>query len=207
MTGSEKIIYVYSGWSNTLVLIGRLYVNDTYRGKESSSFEYDKEWIRSAEAQCMLDPDLHLYEGRQYTHGKPLFGVFSDSCPDRWGRLLLKRKEQHDAKKENRKPRALNESDYLLGVCDITRLGALRFATEADGPFLAIDDGTTVPLWTTLRTLEAASARTRSRTATKPTSVNSPNTGAAPFCTSTLSAEIATATNLIADAAIFSITL
>ncbi len=63
-----------------------------------------------------LDPDLALYRGRQYVPlNKQLFGLFSDSCPDRWGRLLMKRKEAIDARKEDRKPRKLTESDFLLG--------------------------------------------------------------------------------------------
>ena len=62
--------------------------------------------------------------------GKELFGIFSDSCPDRWGRLLMRRKEALLARQEGRKPRQLSEVDYLLGVHDEARLGALRFAAE-----------------------------------------------------------------------------
>ena len=156
MAASERIIYVYANWSKHPVLMGTLYATIT-RGKELFSFEYSKEWIRSAVGGFAFDPDLSLYEGRQYSPDKPLFGVFSDSCPDRWGRLLMKRKEVLLANEENRKPRALTESDYLLGVYDETRLGALRFATEINGPFLSADNELPAPPWTTLRALEVAS--------------------------------------------------
>lgn len=88
---------------------------------------------------------------------KKLFGIFSDSCPDRWGRLLMKRREAVQARKEERKPRRLGESDFLLGVYDEARMGALRFSLEEDGVFLANDEELATPPWTTLRELEAAS--------------------------------------------------
>ena len=83
--------------------------------------------------------------------------MFSDSCPDRWGRLLMKRREAIKARNEKRKPKTLLESDYLLGVCDQTRMGALRFALAEDGAFLAADKSLAVPPWERLRSLEAAS--------------------------------------------------
>ena len=158
MAVNEKTIFVYADWNTkTPVLMGKLY-SANIRGRELFSFEYSKEWIRTADPSFVFDPDLHLYEGRQYVEAdKPLFGVFSDSCPDRWGRLLIKRREAILAKDEGRKPRALTESDYLLGVFDRTRLGALRFSTEENGPFLSADTELSAPPWTTLRTLESAS--------------------------------------------------
>ena len=158
MAIDEKTIFVYADWNNqSPILIGRLYA-DSIRGKELFSFEYSKEWIRSTNSSFTFDPDLLLFEGRQYnTSNKPLFGIFADSCPDRWGRLLMKRKEAILAKRENRKPRALTESDYLLGVYDRTRIGALRFSVEENGPFLSADDELCAPPWTALRTLESAS--------------------------------------------------
>jgi len=69
----------------------------------------------------------------------------------------MKRKEAMLAREENRKPRALTESDYLLGVCDETRIGALRFALEENGVFLSAEKDLAAPPWTTLRTLESAS--------------------------------------------------
>ena len=157
--GTDKTtIYVYSGWGGgDPELMGALYANEN-RGKEHFSFEYSREWIRSTGSDCFFDPDLSLFEGRQYAPlGKPIFGVFSDSCPDRWGRMLMNRKEAALARNEGRKPRALLESDYLLGVFDETRMGALRFALAEGGPFLSADENLPVPPWATLRSLESAS--------------------------------------------------
>ena len=157
MAINEKAIYVYADWADQPPrLMGRLFVS-VNRGKELFSFEYNQDWIRAADACILFDPDLQLYEGRQYTSDKPLFGVIEDSCPDRWGRLLLKRKEEIIARKENRKPKALTESDFLLGVYDETRTGALRFSLEENGPFLSAGKDMAAPPWTTLRTLESAS--------------------------------------------------
>ena len=157
MTSAEKIVYVYANWSkDPPALMGRLYINVSL-GKELFCFEYSRDCIRSSDAGFVFDPDLRLYEGRQYAPDKPLFGVFADSCPDRWGRLLMRRREAIIARKEKRKPRALTESDYLLGVYDETRLGALRFSLVEDGPFLAIDKDLPAPPFPTLRTLETAS--------------------------------------------------
>lgn len=154
----ERVIYVYENWSaETPILMGKLYVSYV-RGKEQFAFAYDNTWLTSESANFHLDPDLLLYNGRQYAPmDKVLFGVFADSCPDRWGRILMKRRETLQARKENRKPNVLGESDYLLGVFDETRMGALRFKIEENGMFLSADKELATPPWTTLRTLEAAS--------------------------------------------------
>lgn len=154
----EKTIYIYENWSEeTPVLMGKLYMLSV-RGKEQFAFEYDVAWLGSETSNYFLDPDLALYRGRQYAPmDKKLFGVFADSCPDRWGRTLMKRREAVQARKENRKPKALGESDYLLGVYDKARMGALRFKMQEDGTFLSDDTDLVIPPWTTLRTLEAAS--------------------------------------------------
>lgn len=152
---SEKTIYVYADYLNYREkLIGKLYVQ-ALRGKEFCSFEYDPEWLR--EDAAMLDPDLQLYRGRQYLNDdKNIFGVFADSCPDRWGRLLMNRREAIRARESAEKPRKLQESDYLLGVFDEGRMGGIRFKTEQEGPFLSDDRSYATPPWTALRELEAA---------------------------------------------------
>jgi len=157
VAGNDKTIYVYADWvDNSPVFMGRLFAS-YIRGKESFSFEYNKDWIRLNKFSFTFDPDLFLYEGRQFPPDKPLFGVFSDSSPDRWGRMLMKRKEAIIAARENRKPKTLLDSDYLLGVYDETRLGALRYSTEENGQFLSVDKEMAAPPWTTLRKLETAS--------------------------------------------------
>lgn len=155
---ADRTIFVYADWfEHEPVLMGELYVENN-RGKEVFSFEYDELWLVKNKASVPFDPDLFLYGGRQYTPlDKNLFGIFSDSCPDRWGRMLMKRREIISARKEERKPHALTESDFLLGVYDETRMGALRFALEKGGTFLSQDKSLAAPPWTTLRTLEAAS--------------------------------------------------
>ena len=137
--------------------MGTLYA-DQLRGKESCSFEYDDQWLKTHPGQYFLDPDLQLYRERQYAPmDKNLFGVFSDSCPDRWGRLLMRRREAILAAREGRKPKQLSETDYLLGVHDEARMGALRFSLQKGGPFLSCDSDMAAPPWVTLRDLEAAS--------------------------------------------------
>ena len=157
MTG-EKTIYVYADWEGPLpLLIGRLYVGGG-KGKELFSFEYTRSWLEKAEMRTMLDPDLGFYGGRQYVpFEKSIFGIFADSCPDRWGRTLMRRREAVLARAEGRKPRTLLESDYLLGVFDASRMGALRFSEEKGGSFLAFDEKLAIPPWATLRRLENAS--------------------------------------------------
>lgn len=154
---NTKTICVYENWSaEQPILLGFLYI-DLIRGSELYSFEYDKKWLSNAEQRFLLDPELSLFEGRQYPIDKKMFGIFSDSCPDRWGRTLLKRKEVILARSEGRKPNTLTETDYLLGINDITRMGALRFRADENGPFLADDTENAVPPWVALRDLEYAS--------------------------------------------------
>lgn len=154
---NEKMIYVYADflpYHNEL--IGILYASGS-KGREFYSFEYDAKWLMHKEIS--LDPDLQLYKGRQYINDdKNIFGLFSDSCPDRWGRLLMKRREAIRAKKANEKPKKLVESDFLLGVYDQARMGGLRFKTEIDGEFLSNDKEFATPPWTSLRKLEQATA-------------------------------------------------
>ncbi len=152
----SKIIYVYENWlSETPSLLGKLYV-DTVRGGENYSFEYSEQWLQNP-VSYILDSDLQNYSGRQYPSGKSNFGIFSDSSPDRWGRILMKRRERILADKEGRKPRTLFGSDFLMGVYDETRMGGLRFSEEPGGDFLSDDKETAAPPWATLRTLEEAS--------------------------------------------------
>ena len=153
----EKIIYVYADWyENEPILIGRLFVG-VARGKEIFSFEFDNKWLKRKEALFTLDPDLFFGPGRQYLpQSKNIFGMFSDSCPDRWGRLLMQRREAAISRKEERKARALTESDFLLGVYDESRMGGLRFSLNKDGPFLSNDSDMSTPPWVELRALEAA---------------------------------------------------
>jgi len=151
-------ILVYADWKglDLPTLMGTLSVRHT-RGHEIFAFSYEKQWVKTGHAQT-LDPDLQFFDGPQFlTGGKPNFGLFLDSSPDRWGRVLMDRREAILAKKENRKIRPLFEEDYLLGVYDAHRMGALRFKSEENGPFLNDNKGLAAPPWTSLRELEFAS--------------------------------------------------
>ena len=158
MAEDQIIVYVHENWSDALPKrMGRLYAAHG-RGRSISAFEYEEDWLKSNQIQVTLDPDLVFYEGRQYARdGQNLFGIFQDSCPDRWGRLLMQRRENICARKEGRKPRALTDLDYLLGVYDDARMGALRFSLRPEGPFLSDDHTLSIPPWVTLRALESAS--------------------------------------------------
>lgn len=157
MAKEEKIIYVYDVFSSDgSILLGKLNVG-LIKGSESYSFEYDKEWLSKNKLQFNLDPELLSFPGRQFPTGKNIFGIFADASPDRWGRVLMNKKERLLAERENRKPAKLHDSDYLLGVYDETRMGGIRFKLEVDGPYLSDDKETAAPPWASLRSLEEAS--------------------------------------------------
>ena len=158
MSEERREILVYAHWVgfNEPTLMGILYAS-LNKGKELFSFEYNAEWLKLKEATA-IDPDLQLFSGPQYLNeDKSNFGIFLDSSPDRWGRLLMRRKEAALARKEERKPRNLFESDYVLGVFDANRMGALRFKIAVDGAFLDDNAQMSAPPWTALRDLEYAS--------------------------------------------------
>lgn len=157
MAVNQKTIFVYDDFSTDQpVLMGSLYVN-VIKGGESYSFEYDKGWLGKTGLALTLDPELMPYSGRQYPTGKNIFGLFADASPDRWGRILMNKRERILAEKEGRKPSKLYDSDYLLGVYDETRMGGIRFKENQEGSFLSDDKEAAAPPWATLRTLEEAS--------------------------------------------------
>ncbi len=153
----EKEIFVYADWYmlGSPQLIGKLYFA-SLRGKGVYSFEYDHEWIRTGIA---IDPELPLFSGLHYASSNDNFGIFKDSSPDRWGQLLMKRREILLSKKENTEPRSLIGIDFLLGVHDGHRMGGLRFKETMDGDFLSNDSKLAAPPWTSLRDLEYAVAQ------------------------------------------------
>jgi len=156
-------ILVFADWLDIKepMLMGRLY-SEIVRGKEIFSFQYTNEWLNSKYAQ-IIDPDLQLYKGTQYLDDKKSnFGIFLDSSPDRWGRLLMRRREAVLARLEKRPEKILFESDYLLGVFDEYRMGGLRFKAIIDGPFLNDNREFATPPWTSLNELEQASLKIES---------------------------------------------
>ena len=138
------------------VLMGRLHRQQSGSG-EIFSFEYDQKWLEKPEV-FSFDPDLALAAGHQYpAPERKNFGIFLDSAPDRWGRVLMQRRENVRARREKRKPRSLGEWDFLLGVHDETRLGALRFRAASNTPFIDSDAQLAAPPLTSVRELQAAS--------------------------------------------------
>ncbi|MFM9839381.1 MAG: type II toxin-antitoxin system HipA family toxin [Cyclobacteriaceae bacterium] len=156
----QRTLRVYAHWIGLEqpILIGLLH-STQLRGKEIFSFEYHDDWLKSRRIQN-LDPDLQLYAGPQYlAEGKSNFGIFLDSSPDRWGRVLMERREAVTARKEQRKSKILFETDYLLGVFDGNRMGAIRFKESEEGPFLNHNAKMATPPWTSIHELEQASLR------------------------------------------------
>lgn len=134
------------------------------RSGEIFSFEYARLWLEKGQPFA-FDPDLELVAGRQYPAAdRHTFGIFLDSAPDRWGRLLMTRRELHRARQEGRPPRQLREWDYLLGVHDLGRLGALRFRDAPGLPFRDDDPRLAAPPLASLRELQAASLQLESHT-------------------------------------------
>ncbi len=137
-------------------LMGALHCQQSRSG-EIFSFNYDEAWLAGPETFA-FDPDLALVTGHQYpASDRANFGIFLDSSPDRWGRVLMQRRENSRARQEQRRARTLTEWDFLLGVHDETRLGALRFRVPPDGAFIDSDEHLAAPPITSLRELQAAS--------------------------------------------------
>lgn len=102
----------------------------------STSFRYDDQYLSRAGAYA-IDPVLPLAAGNHAPDRLP--GAFADCSPDRWGKNLIAKKVRAEALRADRTPPSVSDIDYLMGVSDLTRQGALRFRTETDGQFLAAD--------------------------------------------------------------------
>lgn len=140
---AEKMVYVYADLDGQPHLVGRLWARRR-NDRDSASFEYDSDWLIHEE-RFALEPALLLTEGAFHTEAdKALFGAIGDSAPDRWGRILMRRAARRRAEAEEKRPHTMGEIDYLLGVNDEGRQGALRFSEKEGGPFLA--DGHSSPI-------------------------------------------------------------
>ena len=141
----EKL-YVYADfdWLKDPELVGQISY-EFVRGAQSFSFKFDDKWLVN-HSNLSLSADLNNYPRMQYNiNNKGLFGCFTDVLPERWGRTLLKRKEQIVAQEENRQVRTLSDFDYLVGVDDFSRLGAFRFKKDKEGAFINTDSNLRVP--------------------------------------------------------------
>lgn len=150
---SSQQIYVSIELGEDSHKVGTLWFHQ--RGnRQSASFEYDDDWLRHVE-KFAIDPALQLTKGSFHT--KPdqvLFGAIGDSAPDRWGRVLMRRAETAEET-----GRTLSEADFLLGVNDAARQGALRFSLEDGGAYLAAKDKDSIPPLIDLPKLLSATER------------------------------------------------
>lgn len=155
---TEQTVEVHVDLHGTPVLVGHLHTRSS-KGREGASFIYADGWLRHPE-RFALQPGLTLGAAPHHTQaGRALLGALGDSAPDRWGRNLINRAERRRARAEKRALRTLGEVDYLLGVTDEVRPGALRFRRSADTPFLADGGKDPVPPFIALPRLLAASRR------------------------------------------------
>ena len=152
----EREVFVSLDTAAGSVPVGRLW-SHTRRGAETATFQYDSGWLRRPD-RFALEPGLPLDFGPHHTRrGVALFGAFSDSAPDRWGRELMRRFARQAA--GSSPVPALTELDFLLRVNDTARVGALRFALAQGGVFQAPDAQSPIPPLVRLPALLAASDR------------------------------------------------
>lgn len=147
-------ILVYADWFDNSIpkLIGNLSFQEA-RGKYSFGFSYNRLFLET-EKPLQLDPDIEWYSGVQYPKIKDVFGIFADSMPDTWGRTLMRRRAILKSRENDQELKNLRELDFLLGVNDETRMGALRFKLDPEGPFLDDDRDMTTPIWANIRELQ-----------------------------------------------------
>lgn len=150
------LVFADFDWLDKPELVGEL-CYEKLRGSESYAFMFDDNWLKF-HAGIKLSEDINNYPGLQYTQpGNDIFGCFSDALPDRWGRTLLKRREQIQASEEKRAVRNLSSFDYLMGIDDFSRMGGFRLKRELDGDFINVSPSLKIPPLTELRQLVLAS--------------------------------------------------
>ncbi|MFT4801109.1 MAG: serine/threonine-protein kinase HipA [Flavobacteriaceae bacterium] len=154
MANNKTDIFVYAHWlgMHEPKMIGILSAHQG-KGRKSFSFKYDKNWLNSKE-QFLLDPDINWFSGAQFPNGKENFGVFMDSMPDTWGKTLMKRKAVQLAQEKQIKTPNLYDIDFLLGVYDENRMGALRFKLNPQRDFLDNSHDYPTPPWSSIRELQ-----------------------------------------------------
>lgn len=152
--GREVFVYVDTDGSPRLA--GRLWARSR-KGRDTASFEYDRSWLEHPE-HFSLEPALEVGPGAFHSDSA-LFGALGDSAPDRWGRVLMQRAERRRARRADATPRTLSEIDYVLGVNDEARQGALRFSLDEGAPFLATSENHPIPPLISLPGLLSAAER------------------------------------------------
>ena len=123
------------------------------RGKGHFVFEYSRQWLKQY-GGILLSGDLMNVPSLQHPRGNDnVFGFVKDSFPDRWGRLLLDRRERLTAQSEGRPTRMLTNYDYLIGIEDFTRMGGIRYKEEDSDGYINASDKYLVPPIESLRAL------------------------------------------------------
>lgn len=150
------LVFADFDWLDKPELVGEL-CYEKLRGSDSYAFQYDEHWLKG-HAEVKLSEDINNYPGMQYTQpGQDVFGCFLDALPDRWGRTMLKRREQILASEEKRAVRSLSSFDYLMGIDDFSRMGGFRFKKELEGEFINVSASLKIPPLTELKDLLHAS--------------------------------------------------
>ena len=153
-----RTLYIFADfdWLEAPLLVGELGF-ESLRGSDSYSFKFDNEWLRQY-GGLFLSADINNYPGLQFTQpNRDIFGCFSDALPDRWGRLLLNRREQILATEEMRPVRKLSSFDYLMGIDDFSRMGGFRFKEDKSGEFINCEKSLRIPPLTDIKALVAGS--------------------------------------------------
>lgn len=147
-----KKIYLFEHFtSNKPIFVGTIFIDNT-RGKDIYSFQYDDEYLKNPSIKVNFDPDISLYKGLQYPNNPTgMFMFLSDLMPDRWGKLLL----QHNFKANKINKTLLQNSDYLLYVNDLTRMGGFRLSLDKN-TFISSDSNLSIPHYIYLNKIEQA---------------------------------------------------
>lgn len=116
--------------------------------REYSSFAYSPSWLSNA-SRFAISPDLPLIAGHQFRKAPAkedsvFHFAIADTEPDGWGCRVIardhtKRRKAAQAAGDSAPSASLTEMDYLLGVDDMSRIGAIRLMDGA-GRFIRTAD-------------------------------------------------------------------
>ena len=152
----NRELRVFVDLNREAIRVGTLWTRSARGRGATASFQYDNAWLAHP-AAFPLGPSLPLVRGSAHTN-RQLFSAFSDAAPDRWGEVLLQRAEDKRLRKLGPTGRKLQAADFLAGVNDETRMGALRFKQPGEDSFLSRSENP-VPALVHLRKLLSAASR------------------------------------------------
>ena len=149
---TSLFVYADIDWLESPQLLGKLSF-DSLWGSETYGFSYDNDWLAKY-GGVFLGEDLQNFPGIQYSRPeRDIFACFSDALPDRWGRALLKRREQISAAEEKRPVRRLTSVVYLMGIDDASCMGGFWFAETPGHRFINCEANLRVPPLANVREL------------------------------------------------------